>query len=151
MGSPLSPIIADIVLQDLEKKALKAINVELSFYFRYVNDIIMSAPVDKINDILDVFNGFHKRLQFTIELEDNRELSFLDLSLRVVDNLIIIDWFHKKTFSGRYLSFFLHHPLCQKIGTIYSLTDRAILLSHLCISRRTWNFALISCEKTAIQ
>jgi len=48
------------------------------------------------------------------------------------DNVITIDWFHKKTFSRRYLSYFSNHPICQyKIGTIYNLVDRAILLSHL--------------------
>ena len=36
----------------------------------------------------------------------------------------------KKTFSGRLLSFLSQHPLCHKIGIIYSLVDRAILLSH---------------------
>jgi len=43
---------------------------------------------------------------------------------------MIIDWFHKKTFFGRYLSYFSNHPICYKIGTIYNLVDRAILLSH---------------------
>lgn len=41
------------------------------------------------------------------------------------------DWFHKPTFSGRYLNFASYHPVCQKIGTIFGLTDRAFLLSHL--------------------
>jgi len=31
---------------------------------------------------------------------------------------------------GRYLSYISGHPLCHKIGTIYGLVDRAILLSH---------------------
>jgi len=37
MGSPLSPIIAEIVLQDLEKKALGLLSIP--FYHRYVDDI----------------------------------------------------------------------------------------------------------------
>jgi len=37
---------------------------------------------------------------------------------------------HKRTFSGRFLSFHSSHPLCHKIGMIYNLTDRAFLLSH---------------------
>ena len=130
MGSPLSPIIADLVMQDLECKALNSLNLELPFYYRYVDDIILAAPTENIPDILNVFNGYHKRLQFTSEIELNRSLGFLDLLLRVEDNKIIIDWHHKKTSSGRYLSYFSYHPLCHKIGTIYSLVDRAILLSH---------------------
>jgi len=130
MGSPLSPIVAHVVLQDLEKKALNSINLELPFYYRYVDDIVMAAPRDSIDFILRTFNSFHERLQFTLELEHDRNLNFLDILLIIVDNKIIIDWFHKKTFSGRYLSFFSHHPLQHKIGIIFNLVDRAILLSH---------------------
>jgi len=36
----------------------------------------------------------------------------------------------KNSFSGRCLSYFSSYPSCHKIGTIYSLFDRAILLSH---------------------
>jgi len=34
------------------------------------------------------------------------------------------------TFSGKYLSFYSSHSWCHKIGIIYSLIDRAFLLSH---------------------
>lgn len=39
MGSPLSPILADLVLQDIEILALKEIGIILPFYFRYMDDI----------------------------------------------------------------------------------------------------------------
>jgi len=105
MGSPISPIIADIVMQDLETSILTRLNVQLPFYYRYVDDIVLAAPRDKIMDILDEFNSYHSRLKFTYELENNGSLSFLDLKLRISDNKILIDWFHKKTFSGRTLSY----------------------------------------------
>jgi len=50
MGSPLSPIIAEIVLQDLEKKALGLLSIEIPFYHRYVDDIALAAPRHKINE-----------------------------------------------------------------------------------------------------
>jgi len=37
MGSPLSPVIADVVMQDLETACLNRINCQLTFYFRYVD------------------------------------------------------------------------------------------------------------------
>ncbi|XP_046737110.1 uncharacterized protein LOC124405888 [Diprion similis] len=40
-----------------------------------------------------------------------------------------LDWFHKKTWSQRYLNFNLHQPKSYKIGTIKNLVDRAIRLS----------------------
>jgi len=129
MGSPLSPIIADIVMQDLEACCLRNANCHLSFYFRYVDDIVMATPSDQIDTIFNSFNDYHPRIKFTIEHEEDGTLSFLDLLLYRSDHKIHIDWFHKKTFSGRFLSFYSSHPLCHKIGTIYSLIDRAFLLS----------------------
>ena len=38
MSFPLSPIIADIVMQDLENSILSTL--ELSIYFRYVDDVL---------------------------------------------------------------------------------------------------------------
>jgi len=92
MGSPFSPIIADLVLQDLEKKVLNLIGKDLSLYYRYVDDIILAAPENKASYILHTFNSFHDRLRFTIKLEDSRCLSFLDMLLKVNNNNeIIID------------------------------------------------------------
>jgi len=42
MRSPLSPI-ADVVMQDLETSYLRSVDCRLTFYFRYVNDIVMDA------------------------------------------------------------------------------------------------------------
>ena len=39
------------------------------------------------------------------------------------------DWYRKPTFSDRFLNFHSNHPLTQKKGTIFSLIDRAFLLS----------------------
>jgi len=59
MGSSLSPVIADVVMQDLEIACLNRINCQLTFYYRYVNDIVMSAPRDKIDLIFKTFNDYH--------------------------------------------------------------------------------------------
>jgi len=40
MGSPLSPIISDIILQDLESDILNKLTTKLSFYVRYVDDML---------------------------------------------------------------------------------------------------------------
>jgi len=134
MRSPLSPIIADVLLQDLETKTLDSINLRLPFYYRYVDDIILAAPTNKINkitEILNTFNSFHNRLQFTIEYEHNRSLSFSDLKLNIINNRII-ELVSKKAFSGRFLAFISKHLKCHKIGTIYNLVGlcSSLSLSH---------------------
>ncbi|XP_018360778.1 PREDICTED: uncharacterized protein LOC108759711 [Trachymyrmex cornetzi] len=115
MGSPLSPIIADIVMQDLETEALDILGVPLPFYFRYVDDILTAVPIDSIDHVLTVFNSFHERLQFTLE-NGGDKINFLDLTLIKNKDRLEMDWYHKPTFSGRYLNFLSAHPLSQKRG-----------------------------------
>jgi len=52
MGSPLSPIISDLGMRDLEERALEILDLPLPFYFRYVDDIVMAIPSDSINNVL---------------------------------------------------------------------------------------------------
>lgn len=130
MGSPLSPVIADITMQDLESRVIGTLPFNLPFYFRYVDDVALSVPSSGLDLTLNSFNSVHPRLQFTLEEGVDNRLPFLDVTIIVNNNIIEFDWYHKPTFSGRYLNYESQHPLCQKRGTIMGLVDRAILLSH---------------------
>jgi len=90
MNFPLSPIITDLVMRDLEKKALGRTETQVLFYFRYVDNIAMAIPSSFHDDILDSFNSFHPRLQFTIERGFNN-LNFLNVTIKIVDNIIESD------------------------------------------------------------
>lgn len=142
MGSPLSPIIADLVMQDLETTVLNTLNIEARYYFRYVNDVLIIIPEDKVNKVLHSFNSYHDRLKFMIEIEDNHRINFLDISIIVINNVIHIDWFRKKTFSERTLSYLSNHPMCHKKGVIYNLVDRAILLSNPIFHKKNLEFVI---------
>ena len=130
MDSPLSPIIADITLQDIERSAVRALPFELPFYYRYVDDIALAVPASDCESLLNTFNSFHPRLQFTIEEGADNRLNFLDVTIIVNNNRIEFDWFHKLTFSGRYLNYESRHPLSHKKGVIVGLVDRVFHLSH---------------------
>ncbi|XP_011858857.1 PREDICTED: uncharacterized protein LOC105556380 [Vollenhovia emeryi] len=130
MGSPLSPIIADITMQDLECKAMETLRFRPLFYIRYVDDIAMSVPSAMKSSTVKIFNSFHPRLQFTMEEGTDRKLNFLDTTINIRDNHIEFDWYQKPTHSGRYLNFDSAHPLYHKKGTIICLIDHALLLSH---------------------
>lgn len=130
MGSPLSPVVANLVMEDLEKSALNSLQFLPIFYKRYVDDIITCIPHDKIDDILNAFNSYHPRLQFTTETQNNNKLAFLDIEFCNSNDILITNWYHKETWSGRYISFDSNHPNQHKIGLVNGLIDRAILLSH---------------------
>jgi len=108
-------------------KQFADISIELPIYYLYVDDILLAAPKDRLNILLLI--KYHSRLQFTVELEEKHCINFLDLTIKIENNTITLDWFHKASFSGRCLSFF-SNPLCYKIGTIYIMMDRTVLLSH---------------------
>ncbi|XP_046748860.1 uncharacterized protein LOC124412787 [Diprion similis] len=129
MGSPLSPILSDLVMDVLEQHCLSKLDFVLPFYLRYVDDIVTAVSSNKVGSILDVFNSFHPRLQFTSEVEWNHQISFLDVLVINCNQSIKTDWFHKLTWSQRYLNFNSHHPRSYKVGTINCLVDRAIRLS----------------------
>jgi len=113
-----------------KKTVLDSLRVDIKFYFRYVDDIIIAAPENKIRFITNKFNNYNDRMKFTLKPMNN-SISFLDLNIILEKNRrIIIDWYHKKTFSDRLLSYYSGHLFCHKIGTLYNLLDRAILLSH---------------------
>jgi len=141
MGSPLSPVIADLVLLDLEIVALERFGFEVPFYFRYVDDIATAVHRTQIDRLLNIFNSFHPRIQFTIEIRGNF-LNFLDITLIKNNKKIEFDWFHKPTFSGRYLNFLSLHPITQKRGSLMSMIDRALLLSHPIYHNKNINFII---------
>ena len=107
-----------------------SVNLDILFYYRYVDDICTALPPSQINVLLERFNAFHPRLQFTVE-RGGKTINFLDVTVSVNNNRFNFDWYRKPTFSGRFLNFHSNHPLTQKKGTIFSLVDRAFSLSDV--------------------
>ena len=69
------------MIQDLEKNIFSNLTVHISFYYRYVDDIVLAAPKDEINNILDSFNAYHERIKFTVDHGDEFGVNFLDVKL----------------------------------------------------------------------
>ena len=134
MGSPISPLFANMVMDDLETNCLSTLkekhNVNPLLYFRYVDDTIMCINKKHIDLVVKTFNSYNNRLQFTYEIEQENKINFLDMTLIRHNNTIITDWFNKPTSSGRLINFLSNHPTRQKINIVYNLVDRAISLSH---------------------
>ena len=49
MANPISPIFADIVIEDMEIGSINKLNFKPAFYFRYVDDIILCIPKNIID------------------------------------------------------------------------------------------------------
>lgn len=100
----------------------------------------MIVPDDMIEHTTQIFNSLHDRIQFT--LEKGEGINFLDLTLILSENNVTTDWFHKETFSGRYLNFYSQHPLSQKRGTVVGLVDRVFHLSDPIFHEKNINLVI---------
>ena len=78
MGSPVSVVVAEIVMQRLEEKALATYTNSPPFWFRYVDDTLTSLHKDEKNNFLEHLNQQNPSIQFTIEPELNGKIAFLD-------------------------------------------------------------------------
>jgi len=104
--------------------ALEKLGTEIPFYFRYVDDIALVVLRHKSNKLLATFNSFHPRMQFTMEIRDEK-LDFLDVTLINNKNKLEFDWYFKPSFLKRVLNFLSHHPSFQKRGVIMSMMERS--------------------------
>ncbi|KYN39214.1 hypothetical protein ALC56_06401 [Trachymyrmex septentrionalis] len=93
MGSPLSSVIADLVMRRLETVSLMSLDLDMVFYVRYVDDICTAVALSKIDVLLEQFNLFHPRLQFTSEVRGD-EINFLDVTISINEQIINIRVVH---------------------------------------------------------
>ena len=124
MGSPISPLFADIVMDYLENDCLRMLkdkhNCSPLFYYRFVDDTILCVQKQFIDSVLNIFNSQDNNLQFTFEVQQNDQINFLYLSLIIKENQIISNSFRKPTSSNRSINYFSNHPICQKKNIVYN-------------------------------
>jgi retron-type reverse transcriptase len=90
MSSLLSPVIANIFMEALEKKAIEQATQKPACWFRYVDDTFITWPhgQEKLTEFLNHFNGLHNKIQFTMEKEEGH-LPFLDIDIyRKMDSFL---------------------------------------------------------------
>ena len=92
---------------------------------RYVDDIIRTARVTDIHDIMSEANKLHPCLRFTSEREVDNEIPFLDMTVERRDGEFSTAWYSKPTDTGLMLSFRACAPKLQaKYHRKYSLSHQ---------------------------
>jgi hypothetical protein len=129
LGSPVSPVVAELFLQKLELEKI-AHNSSIYFWIRYVDDVFCITRTRKKDKVLEEINNFHPSIQFTKEEESNGKIPFLDLEIyNKKDSTIGHCVFRKPTQTCKYLNYASFHPMAHKIGVVDTLFTRAIRLS----------------------
>ena len=78
MGSPVSVVVAEIVMQHVEECAPATCRQTIPLWLRYVDDTFTAVHTDEIDDFHDHLNEQNANIQFTKEIEENGKLPFLD-------------------------------------------------------------------------
>jgi hypothetical protein len=136
MGSPLSPVLCNMYMEDLEEKAMSTFHVKPYIILRYVDDMFYEWPEDvcPVKDFFDHLNQQSPHIKFTMETE-NGILSFLDVKVIKSNGRITTEVYRKKTDSGLYLQYDSNHPKPVKNGTVNTLLHRAETHSTLNVAK----------------
>ena len=135
MGSPVSVVIANLVMEDVEERAT-TFHPPPRFWRRYVDDTFTALPRDLVQQFLRHLNSIEPCIQFTAEEETEGKLPFLDVCLQRDDNgSLTTSVFRKATQTNQYLSFDSYHPMAHKAAVVRTLMHRASTLSSNSVER----------------
>uniref|UniRef100_A0AAR5QIB8 Reverse transcriptase domain-containing protein n=2 Tax=Dendroctonus ponderosae TaxID=77166 RepID=A0AAR5QIB8_DENPD len=127
IGSLLSPVVANLFMEKFEETALITAPLKPTIWYRYVDDtfVIWRHGRKNLDIFLDHLHKQHPDIQFTVEVEQNYQLAFLDVLVPRQGNRLDHKVYRKATPTNRYLHKLSNHHPSQKQGIIKTLTDRA--------------------------
>ena len=69
MGSPVSVVVAEIVMQSIEEQALATYSETLPLWLRYIDDTITAVHESKIDEFHEHLKEQNTNIQFTKEID----------------------------------------------------------------------------------
>ena len=126
MGSPLSPVIANIFMESFENDALSSFRSQPKLWIRYVDDTFVLWPHGdtELNSFHDHLNSQHPSIQFTKEEEIDEKIPFLDVLVERKLKGISTRVYRNPTHTDRYIHYKSNHHPCVKSGIIKCLRNR---------------------------
>ena len=91
----------------------------------YVDDTICFIKLTSINKVLETLNSYHTNIKFTIEIESENKISFLDVLLIRSNSLISTKVYRKNTNTDIYTNWKSFPPNNWKWRTLKTLVTRA--------------------------
>ena len=127
MGSPLSPIVANIFMESFEKEALETAPHPPSLWKRYVDGTFVIQEEQYKNEFLHHINSLDDNIKFTAEsTKADGSMPFLDtLVTPQSDGRLATKVCRKPTHTNQYLQWDSHHAISNKYSIISSLLHRA--------------------------
>ena len=90
MGSPISPLIANIFMEEFEVKTFPPSPTPPSLWLRFVDDTFVINKAEHSQELLQHINSQDPHIQFTVEPTQQDSLPFLDTLITIQpDNTLI--------------------------------------------------------------
>ena len=127
MGSPLSPVVVNIFMQEFEMRMLHTAPLKPSLWLQYVDDtfVTWSHRDKELHNFLKHLNGQHNDIKFTMERETDGSIPFLDVMVERDGDKLTTSVYRKPTHTDRYLHYSSHHHHKVKSGIVDCLNQRA--------------------------
>lgn len=129
MGSPASPVIADIVMEEVLDYAINMMKSKPKILTKYVDDIFAIIKVNEVEETLRILNSYSNQIQFTKEEVAEDKLPYLDSLVIRKGDILKLNWYKKPTSSGRLINFYSKHPRKVIINTATNFIRRVLEIS----------------------
>ena len=127
MGSPISPIVANLFMEDFEIRTVSSAVHPPTICKRFVDDTFVVIESSRKEEFLENINNMDPHIEFTTEdAKPDGSLPFLDtVVLPQPDNSLLTSVYRKPTHTDLYLQWDSHHHLSAKYSVINTLRHRA--------------------------
>ena len=127
MGSPISPIVANLYMEDFEIKAINSAVYPPRIWKRFVDHTFVVIDSARKMKFLECINSMDPQIQFTTEdAKTDGSLPFLDtIVVPQPDNSLLTSVYKKSTYTDLYLQWDSHHHLSAKFSVINTLKHMA--------------------------
>ena len=127
MGSPISPIVANLYMEDFEIKAINTAEHPPRIWKRYVDDTSVVIETEKKEGFQEHINSVDPHIHFTPEdAKADGSVPFLDtIVMPQPGNSLFTSVYRKPTHTDLYLNWNSHHHLSAKFSVINTLKHRA--------------------------
>ena len=131
MGSPISPIVANLFMENFEIRALQSSPNPPLLWKMFVDDTFIILKKAHKEEFLTHINSVDNNIQFTTEEPGpDGSLPFLDILISPdKDGRLETSVYRKPTYTDQYLQWDSHHPISFKYGVVGTLFHRAKTIS----------------------